>query len=195
MKQDKMQETDREHCVDLAVEIHLTLKKYNCKLQLDTIFLAVNFFDRFLAERKVSKEKLPLLMVACFYVASKFEDTNYPLMSDLVVISKHIGTKHDLQLLERIILTRLGFKLAAPHVYTFLRRYVHLSECTTEVGLTSRFLAEVSLMSYSLSVNFPPSIVAASALAHSFRINDLPPWTRTLECSAQSPDSSLWRRI
>ena len=176
-----MTEADRERCIDLAVDLHFVLKKLNCSLQLDTIFLAVNYFDRFLSTRTVSREKLTILMISCFYVASKFEDTNYPLMSDLVTLSHHAATKSEIQLLERIILQKLNFRLGAPTVYNFLRRYVHLSECTNMVGLTARFLSEVSLMSYNLSVHYPPSMVAASALAHALRINDLPPWTRTLE--------------
>ena len=175
-----MQETDRERCVDLAVEIHYTLKKLNCRLELDTIFLAVNIFDRVLSTRAVSREKLVILMVSCFYLASKFEDTNYPLMSDLATIS-HAGSKSDIQLLERIILQKLNFRLGAPTIYTFLRRFVHLCSCTNIVGLTARFLSELSLMSYSLSINYPPSQLAASALSLSFIINDQPPWTRTLE--------------
>ena len=176
-----MTTTDREKFVNSMVDLHLILKKLGSPLQMDTLFLAVSLFDRFLGERIVAREKLPLLMTASFYLASKFEDTNYPMISDLLVISKQAFTKDDMLMMERILLHKLGFRMGAPTAYTFLRRYVHCCECENTVGLTARFLAELSLMSYSLSTRYPPSMVAASALAFALAVNGKAPWSKTLQ--------------
>lgn len=175
-----MQEGDREKYVNSMVDVHLILKKLNCPLQLDTLFLAVNLFDRFLSIRIVAREKLTLLMLTCFYLSAKFEDTNYPLMSDLLTLVKDAGSKDDMLMMERVLLKKLDFRLGLPTAYTFLRRYVHCCECENTVGLTSRFICELSLLDYTITICYPPSMIAASCLALALRINGKIPWTATL---------------
>lgn len=179
--QPSLQPTDRDKYVNSLIEVHLILKKLETPVSQDTLFLAVNIFDRFLSKRQMAREKLPLLMIASFYLAAKFEDTNYPVMVDLLRLVRSAGSKQDMVLMERVLLHQLGFRLGAPTVYVFLRRYVHCSQCETRVGLTARFLSELSLMSYNLSIKYPPSLVAAASLSLALIINDQPPWTRTLE--------------
>ncbi|KAA6387220.1 MAG: putative G2/mitotic-specific cyclin-B [Streblomastix strix] len=113
----------RAYCVDWVVDLHRTLSQtYETSLQADTLFLSISLFDRFLSRKVVSQEKLYLVALGCFFVASKFKETYYPSVDQLLKFAPDVG-KEDLLKMERIILSELHYSLGAPTPLTFLKRY------------------------------------------------------------------------
>ncbi|KAH7821848.1 putative cyclin B [Monocercomonoides exilis] len=172
---------NRLYSVDWIVELHRILSQtYHTSLQADTIFISVSLFDRFLSKKVVSVDKIYMLMLGCFFVSSKFEETYYPSIEQLVNFCPDIATKVDLIKMERIILNELRYSLGAPTALTFLKRYAKAAHADSSVGMISRFIAEYSLMDYTLTTTYLPSEIAAASLSHALRIAGRPPWSASL---------------
>ena len=150
-------------------------------MQLDTLFLAVSIFDRFLSRRTIPAEKINLAALGAFYVASKFEETYYPTIDQMLKFVPAAGKKDDVLLMERIILSDLRYTLGAPTAVTFLKRYAKASYADSPIGMLARFICEHSLLSYTLTTNYPPSMIAAASIAHALRCVQRAPWTATLQ--------------
>lgn len=84
--QDDITESMRGILVDWLVDVH---KKFG--LKDETLFFTVNLLDRFLAKRRTHRRELQLVGVATMLIASKFEDTRPPTVSDFAGITAHVG--------------------------------------------------------------------------------------------------------
>ncbi|KAH7816905.1 putative Cyclin [Monocercomonoides exilis] len=174
-------ERHRRCCIDFIVHLHQHLSDtIRSSLQLDTLFLAVSLFDRFLCKRNVAQEKLPLLCVGCLFVACKFEETCYPSLDQMIRAVPSIGSSNDVLRIERIILSELRYSLGVPTAVTFLRRYAKAAQTSREEGMVARFICELSLMSGRLSLCCLPSQIASAALGLALSIIGKTPWTPTL---------------
>ncbi|KAH7830309.1 putative Cyclin [Monocercomonoides exilis] len=172
----------REESVDFQVQLHRHVSvAFKSSLQLETLFLCVSLLDRFLSRKAVTRDKLLLLSVSCFYVACKFEETYYPTIQQLLEFVPDAGRPEDVLLMERTILNELRYFLGAPTVVIFLKRYAKAAMADSPLGMAARFISEFCLMSLSLSTTYLPSMVAAASIAHGLRVMDRPPWTATLE--------------
>lgn len=143
--------------------------------------MAVNILDRYLSLRPVPVDRLSLVALGCFYVAAKFEETYYPTIDQMLRFVPNAGKKEDVLRMERSILGTLNYKLGAPTAVVFLKRYVKAIFANSMMGMIARFMCEHCLMSYSLSTNYLPSMVAAAVVANTLRILGRNPWTATLE--------------
>lgn len=172
----------RAYMVDWLVEMHRQLSQiFERPLQIDTLFLSVSIFDRFLSLKSIAADKIFLVGLGSFYIASKFEETYYPSIDQLLRCANSNVKKEDVIRVERIILNELGFAIGAPTSICFLKRYAKLARADCTVGMLSRFMTEYALSSYSLSTNYLPSQIAAAATSLSLRIVNKPPWTATLQ--------------
>lgn len=172
----------RAYCVDWLVEMHRHLSlAFEKPLQLDTLFLSVSIFDRFLARKSIAVDRLHLVGLGSFYIASKFEETYYPSIEQLLRFAPEGMRKDDVIRIERIILNELRFVLGCPTSICFLKRYAKVAHADPNIGMLSRFMTEYAMSSYSLSTNFLPSQIAAAATAHALRIVNRAPWTATLQ--------------
>ena len=66
--------TMRSILIDWLVEV---AEEY--RLVPDTLYLAVNYIDRFLAHVPVNRSKLQLVGVTCMLIASKYEEIHPPV--------------------------------------------------------------------------------------------------------------------
>jgi G2/mitotic-specific cyclin 1/2 len=172
----------RAYCIDWVVELHRLLSQtYQTSIQADTLFSCICLFDRFLSNKIVSKEKIYLVILGCFFVSSKFEETFYPSADQLLKFAPQLGNREDLLKVERIILNELKYSLGAPTALTFLKRFAKAAHADATIGMVSRFITEYSLSSYSLSTNYLPSHIAAASIALALRIVGRPPWSATLQ--------------
>jgi hypothetical protein len=172
----------RAYCVDWVVELHRLLSQsYPISFQADTLFNSICLFDRFLSHKTVSKEKIYLVILGCFFVSLKFEETFYPFVDQLLKFAPELGKREDLLKVEWIILHELKFSLGAPTPLTFLKRYAKVARADPAIGMISRFITEYSMSSYFLSTNYLPSHIAAAAVALGLRIVGRPPWSATLQ--------------
>jgi len=68
--------------VDWIIEVHLKFK-----LKPETLFLCINYMDRFLEKQQINRYKLQLVGVGAMLVASKFEEIYSPTFKDFVFIT------------------------------------------------------------------------------------------------------------
>eukprot|EP01116_Phalansterium_solitarium_P006323 TRINITY_DN18628_c0_g1_i1.p1 TRINITY_DN18628_c0_g1~~TRINITY_DN18628_c0_g1_i1.p1 ORF type:complete len:393 (+),score=138.95 TRINITY_DN18628_c0_g1_i1:166-1344(+) len=165
----------RSILVDWLVEV---AEEY--KLASETLYLCVNYVDRYLSEKKVVRGKLQLLGVVCMLLASKFEEVYAPAVDEFVYISDNTYTKKEIFELETLVLGVLKFNLAAPTVKTFLRRYVKAAGSNAVVAQLANYLCELSLHEYSF-IKYEPSMTAAAAVSLALHTLGQPAWTPTLE--------------
>ena len=50
--------------------------------------------DRYISKKRISLNNFQLVAISAYLIATKYEDTNYPLINDLIYISKNLYTQH-----------------------------------------------------------------------------------------------------
>lgn len=143
-KQPDITNSMRAILVDWLVEVG---EEY--KLQNETLYLAVNYIDRFLSSMSVLRGKLQLVgtaamllasyvtvfslfvilfgfwghMVKCVIHCRKFEEIYPPDVAEFVYITDDTYTKKQVLRMEHLVLKVLSFDLAAPTISQFLTQY------------------------------------------------------------------------
>ena len=93
------------------------------KLNAQTLFLTVNYIDRFLCQVPVHRSKLQLVGISCLLIASKIEETRPLLVEELLYICDNAYDRDQLLELELDILTRLKFLLCTQTCHSYLLRH------------------------------------------------------------------------
>ncbi|CAI5472597.1 unnamed protein product [Closterium sp. Yama58-4] len=167
--------------LDWVVQVH---ESFN--LMPETLFLAVNIFDRYLAATHVPKEHIQLVGAACILIAAKYEEIYTPLVADFEYIGDGAYTRGQMLMMEKQILNKISFKLSIPTCYMFAARYLNFAKAAAEAttasdvasngwsievskGTSSRvhafawYLLELTIPEISM-VQFSPSHLAAAAV-------------------------------
>ncbi|KAG6406628.1 hypothetical protein SASPL_134234 [Salvia splendens] len=161
--QDDINPVMRAILVDWLVEV---AEEY--KLVSDTLYLTVNYIDRYLSAHKVSRSKLQLLGVSCMLVAAKYEEISPPNIEDFCYITDNTYTKEEVAQMEREVFRFLDFEQGGPTTKTFLRIFTKAAQETpmfsdVEFDFLCCYVAELSLLDYGCA-RYIPSMVAASAI-------------------------------
>lgn len=130
--------------VDWLVEVS---EEY--RLVPDTLYLTVNYIDRYLSGNTMDRQRLQLLGVACMMIASKYEICP-PQVEEFCYIMDNTYFKDEVFEMESAVLNFLKFELTAPTVKCFLRRFVRAAQGVTEapsmqLECMGNYLAELSL--------------------------------------------------
>ncbi|KAJ8762605.1 hypothetical protein K2173_008044 [Erythroxylum novogranatense] len=138
------------------------------KLVSDTLYLTVNYIDRFLSLKALNRQKLQLLGVSSMLIASKYEEITPPNVEDFCYITDNTYTKQEVVKMESDILKTLKFELGNPTLKTFLRRFTRIAQedcenASLQLEFLGYYLAELSLLDYNC-VKILPSLVAASVI-------------------------------
>ncbi|KAJ8384861.1 hypothetical protein AAFF_G00197710 [Aldrovandia affinis] len=157
-KQPDITNSMRSILVDWLVEVG---EEY--KLQNETLYLAVNYIDRFLSSMSVLRGKLQLVGTAAMLLASKFEEIYPPEVAEFVYITDDTYTKKQVLRMEHLILSVLSFHLAAPTINQFLTQYFLHQPVSQKVESLSMFLGELSLIDSESFLKYLPSHIAAAA--------------------------------
>nr|XP_033794255.1 cyclin-A2 [Geotrypetes seraphini] len=158
-KQPDITSSMRAILIDWLVEVG---EEY--QLQSETLYLAVNYIDRFLSSMSVLRGKLQLVGTAAMLLASKFEEIYPPEVAEFVYITDDTYTKKQVLKMEHLILKVLSFDLAAPTVHQFLTQYFQCYPLTAKVQYLSMYLGELSLIDADPFLKYLPSAIAAAAL-------------------------------
>jgi len=155
--QTEVNQQSRAVVIDWLIEV-----ASDYSLCLDTLFLAVNYFDRIIRAVPVTKDILQLLAITCLFIASKYEEVVPLTLNQLV--NEEVYTKKNILDMERIVLQNLRFKLTVSTLRNFLMRYLHCSKDILPHYLLvhADFLSEMILSTGTLSVSYPPSLLAAA---------------------------------
>ncbi|OIW04510.1 hypothetical protein TanjilG_13892 [Lupinus angustifolius] len=171
------------------------------RLVPETLYLAVNYIDRYLSGNAVNRQKLQLLGVACFMIASKYEEICAPQVEEFCFITDKTYLKEEILQMESSVLNYLKFEMTAPTTNCFLRRFIRAAQDVDEVPslqleCLTNYIAELSLLEYSM-LCYAPSLIAASAvfLAKFILFPSKKPWSSTLQHFTQYRPSDLCRCV
>ncbi|KAK2390372.1 mitotic cyclin a2-type [Trifolium repens] len=171
----------RAMLIDWLVEV---AEEY--RLLPDTIFLAVNYLDRYLSGKAMNRQRLQLLGVSCMMIAAKYEEICAPKAEEFCYITDNTYSKEQVLDMESSVLNFLKFEMTAPTTRCFLRRFIIVAQKTCEVPLMqleylADYLAELSLLEYDM-LKYTPSLIAASAafLAKYILLPRKKPWNSML---------------
>lgn len=113
-----LQPVHRAMLVDWLVEVIDVFE-----MSLRSVFLAVNYTDRYLSIERVERQNFQLLGATCLHIASKCEDVSYIGVEDLVICADKVYKAEHVLKLEEKVLTTLDFRLAVPTVIDFLNSF------------------------------------------------------------------------
>ncbi|NXU47723.1 CCNA1 protein, partial [Turnix velox] len=133
------------------------------KLRTETLYLAVNYLDRFLSCMSVLRGKLQLVGTAAILLASKYEEIYPPDVDEFVYITDDTYTKRQLLKMEHLFLKVLAFDLTAPTTNRFLLQYLQRHGVCMRTENFARYLAELSLLEADTFLKYLPSQTAAAA--------------------------------
>jgi len=139
------------------VEVHLKFK-----LRSETLYLTVNFTDRFLERCAVTRTKLQLVGCTAMLIASKFEEIYAPEIRDFVYISDQAYTRDQILAMESLMLNTLAFNLTIPTTLRFGERLARVANASPETENLIRYLMELTLQE-SKFLKYKPSEIAAAA--------------------------------
>lgn len=172
--------------VDWLIEVH---NKF--ELMHETLYLAIHIIDQYLSMKKVPREELQLVGMTAMLIACKYEEIWAPEINDFVCISDAAYCREQILFMEKAMLDKLEWNLTVPTPYVFIMRFLKASASDKEMEDMTFFLAELSLMHYSM-IMYCPSMIAASAVyAARCTLKKTPIWNNTLEHHTGFDESQL----
>jgi len=155
------------------------------ELSSETLFLAVNYLDRFASKNLVDRRKFQLVGVGCMLIASKYEGIVAPAVDEFVYISANTYTREEVLKMETVILASLEFSLTAATAKVFLRRFLKAADADLTLAFLASYLCEITLLDYNF-LQYLPSVVAAASVFLALLTLSRSPWTPTLEYYTKS---------
>ena len=155
--QSEIQWSMRAVLMDWLIQVH-----HRFSLLPETLFLCVNYIDRFLSCKIVSLGKLQLVGATAIFVAAKYEEINCPSVNEIVYMVDGGYSVDEILKAERFMLTMLKFELGWPGPMSFLRRISKADDYDLETRTLAKYFLEVTIMDERF-VGSPPSYVAAGA--------------------------------
>ena len=186
--QTEINETMRAILVDWLVDLADGFRS-----QPETLFLTVTLLDAYLLQEKVVQRHFQLLGCACFLVASKFQETQPPMISNIVESAAYSFTLQDLIETEQKLMIKLKFYCNLPTRDFFSNRLLLVAECTEREKSFVNLLMELSLLDYTYT-QYPMSMVAAGAVhltRQIFRPLTTTIWTTSLSHYSSYSESEL----
>ncbi|CEP20754.1 CLB4 [Cyberlindnera jadinii] len=143
--------------IDWLVQVH---SRFN--LLPETLFLTVNYIDRFLSKRKVSLNRFQLVGAVALFIAAKYEEINCPGVQEIAYMVDHAYSVDDILRAERFMIDVLEFEMGWPGPMSFLRRTSKADDYDFETRTLAKYFLEITIMDYRF-VASPPSWLAAGA--------------------------------
>lgn len=156
-QQQEIQWSMRAVLIDWVVQVH---QRFN--LLPETLFLTINYIDRFLSCKIVSLGKLQLVGATALFVAAKYEEVNCPTIQEIIYMVDGGYSADELLKAERFMLSMLQFELGWPGPMSFLRRISKADDYDLETRTLAKYFLEVTIMDERF-VGCTPSFLAAGA--------------------------------
>ncbi|KAL2320618.1 hypothetical protein Fmac_029587 [Flemingia macrophylla] len=151
------------------------------ELSLETLYLTINIFDRFLAVKTVPKRELLLVGISAMLMASKYEEIWPPQINDFVCLTNRVYTHEQVLVMEKIILDKLEWTLTVPTPLVFLVRFLKATIPDQELENMAHFLSELGMIHYANFMYCPSMIAASAVFAARCTLNKAPLWSQTLK--------------
>jgi G2/mitotic-specific cyclin 3/4 len=147
----------RSVLVDWLVEIH-----DHFELLPETLFLAVNFLDRFLSCKNISQKKLQLVGATALFIAVKYEGGQALYVQDIVNMTDSAYVADDVVKAERFMLSKLEYKLGWPGPLNFLGRISKADDYKQKKRVLAEYFLYITVVDKHF-VGYVPSFLAAGA--------------------------------
>ncbi|ESP01819.1 hypothetical protein LOTGIDRAFT_225111 [Lottia gigantea] len=174
-KQPDITSSMRSILVDWMVEVS---EEY--KLHRETLFLSINYIDRFLSQMSVLRGKLQLVGAASMFIASKYEEIYPPEVSEFVYITDDTYEQKQVLRMEHLILKVLNFDVAQPTINWFTDTYAKMAECDDTTKSLSMYLSELTLVDADPYLKYLSSTIAAASLCLANITMGNEPWPSSL---------------
>ncbi|EEH20407.2 hypothetical protein PABG_02666 [Paracoccidioides brasiliensis Pb03] len=155
--QAEIQWSMRSVLMDWLVQVH-----HRFSLLPETLFLCVNYIDRFLSCKIVSLGKLQLVGATAIFIAAKYEEINCPSLQEIIYMVDNGYSADEILKAERFMLSMLQFELGWPGPMSFLRRISKADDYDLETRTLAKYFLEITIMDERF-VGCPPSLTAAGA--------------------------------
>lgn len=159
------------------------------RLHRETLYMAVNYVDRYLSRQSSAtrKSELQLIGISALFFAAKLEEIYPPKLAEFAYVTDSACTETEMREMELMMLKKLQWELSPPTAISWLNLYLqtaqlplqtdfHLPLYPQETFVQIAQLLDLCLMDIG-SLRFVPSVLAAACLYH-FSSEDL-----ALECS------------
>ncbi|KAJ5047767.1 cyclin-like protein [Bipolaris maydis] len=157
-KQSKITWKYRFIVIDWIMGVH-----QNFKFSPETLFLAVNLLDRFLASREIRIENLQLAGITAFLIASKYEESlNERILDECLDMTENAYTRENFMEAEKSMLKTLDYNLGWPGPLSFLRRINKADDYDDEIRNMAKYFLEVATLDKQFA-DCIPSFLSAGA--------------------------------
>lgn len=156
-RQPELDWAKRAILVEWLVQVHGRFR-----LLPETLYLTINYVDRFLTLKSVTVSNLQLVGAVALFLAAKYEEITCPSVNEIVYMVDNGYSDEDILRAEKYMIKLLDFKLSWPGPMSFLRRTSKADEYDLEIRTLAKYLLEVTLMDDRF-VCALPSWTAASA--------------------------------
>lgn len=150
-KQQDITNSMRSILVDWLVEVS---EEY--KLHRETLFLAVNYIDRFLSQMSVQRSKLQLVGAASMFLASKYEEIYPPDVGEFAYITDDTYTKSQVLRMESLVLKVLSFDVAVPTANWFCDNLLKECNADDKTRALAMFLIETTMVDADVYLKYLP---------------------------------------
>lgn len=161
----------RSILIDWLVQVH-----HRFNLLPETLFLTINYIDRFLSLKVVSLSKFQLVGAVALFLAAKYEEINCPSVQEIAYMVDHGYSVEEILKAERYMIDMLEFNLGWPGPMSFLRRTSKADDYDLETRTLAKYLLELTIMDKRF-VASPPSWTAAASHCLARRMLQRGPWT------------------
>ena len=170
----------RSLLIDWMVSVHQQFE-----LSQETLFLSVNYLDRYLQSQveTTPRDQLQLVGVTAMFLACKVEEIYLPSIEDFVYSTDNAYTEAELRAMEIKMINVLNFDLNSPIPLSFLRRYSKAGDVDVLEHTLAKYILELSLLDFGQAA-LPPSMTAAAALHLSLQLLEpdvKQPWNLSLQ--------------
>ncbi|PSN59160.1 hypothetical protein BS50DRAFT_447435, partial [Corynespora cassiicola Philippines] len=125
----------------------LTCAHGSLKLLPETLYLAVNYLDRYLSKnRDMRDEELGCVGMTALFIAAKYEEEYVIPLEDLMKLSSDPPEESQVLSQEELMLRSLDYDLGWPCPVSFLRRNSKADDYDREVRNLAKYLLEVTIM-------------------------------------------------
>lgn len=171
--QDELKWEMRSVLIDWVVQVH---NRFN--LLPETLFLTINYIDRFLSKRKVSLSRFQLVGAVALFIAAKYEEINCPTVQEVVYMADNAYSIEDFLKAERFMIDVLEFDMGWPGPMSFLRRTSKADDYDYETRTLAKYFLEITIMDAKF-VAAQPSWLAAGAHFLSRKLLNKGEWTES----------------
>lgn len=155
--QDELKWEMRSVLIDWVVQVH---SRFN--LLPETLFLTINYIDRFLSKRKVSLSRFQLVGAVALFIAAKYEEINCPTIQEVAYMADNAYSIEDFLKAERFMIDVLEFDMGWPGPMSFLRRISKADDYDYETRTLAKYFLEITIMDKKFVASKPSWLAAGS---------------------------------